>query len=89
MLARAYQQRNQYQNAISLLEHVLRIEEKSKQTDNVLILDLNWNLGQAYLEFGQYEKAVTLLEPVVEVQEKVLVPVGIQSWLRLYQDPAI
>ena len=71
VLADAYRQSKQYQKAISLLEHVVRIEERSEQTNN-LVLSTKNGLGLAYLDNGQCEKAVTLLEQVLEIQEKTL-----------------
>ena len=72
VLAEAYRESKQYQKAISLLEHVLRMEEISKQTNNDLVLSTKNGLGLAYLDNGQCEKAVTLLEQVLEIQEKTL-----------------
>ena len=74
MLARAYYANKQYQKAISLLEHVVRIEEKSKQTNDVLVLESRHILALAHLDNGHYEKAVTLLEQVVEIRENSLAP---------------
>ena len=74
VLAIAYRVDKQYQKAISLLEHILRIEEKSNKTDDVFIQSLKIELALAYCENGHFEKAVTLLEQLVETQSDLLAP---------------
>ena len=74
LLARAYHASKQYQKAISLLEHVVRIEEKSKQTNDVLVLESGHILALAYLDSAHFEKAVTLFKHVVGNVENTLAP---------------
>ena len=74
ILAKAYRANKQYQKAISLLEHMVRIEERSNKTDDVFIQSLKHELARAYSRNGHSEKAVTLFEQVVETQSELLAP---------------
>ena len=74
ILAIAYRKNKQYQKAISLLEHIIRIEEGSEQTDNARVLASKHELALAYLDDGHCEKAVTLFEQLVEIESESLAP---------------
>lgn len=73
VLARAYIKCKQHKKAIGLLEHILRIEERTEQAENATTLWSLHELGRALLESEQYEKAIPLLEQCFEM-DKTLVP---------------
>ena len=72
-LARGYLFSKQYQKAVNMLEHIVKIREKTEWPEDH---HRNWsehNLGMAYFETKRYESAVTILERVVDVGKKILV----------------
>ena len=73
-LASAYIACKQHKKAIGLLEHIVRIEERTKPAEDDRLLWAQQELGVAYLNNEQFEKAATLLEQVFEIREKILVP---------------
>ena len=75
LLARAYYESEQYQKALILLEHVVRIEETSKQRNDVSVLESRYLLALAHLGSAHFEKAVTLFQHVVENAENTWAPV--------------
>ncbi|MCJ1425649.1 hypothetical protein MMC29_003549, partial [Sticta canariensis] len=69
-LAGAYQANGQVGDAVELLEHVVKIEEKLAE-DHPSRLASQHGLAGAYQANGQVGDAVKLLEHVVKIQEKL------------------
>ncbi len=74
LLGSAYMASRQYKKAVTLLEHVIKMQGKTDAPENETFLWSQHELGRAYTENKQFERAVTLLEHVVEVRKKTLVP---------------
>ncbi|CAN9239159.1 unnamed protein product [Alternaria alternata] len=71
-LAEAYQADGQVHKAVTLLEHVVEVREKTLAAEHPDRLASQHELAVAYQADGQVHKAVELLEHVVEVREKTL-----------------
>ncbi|KAL2044651.1 hypothetical protein N7G274_002425 [Stereocaulon virgatum] len=69
-LAGAYEANGQVDEAVTLLEHVVKVQEKLAE-DHPSRLASQHALAGAYRANGQVDEAVTLLEHVVKVQEKL------------------
>ena len=69
-LACAYLANGQINEAVELLEHVVKVREKLAE-DHPERLASQHELGSTYLANGQIEEAVELLEHIVKVQEKL------------------
>jgi tetratricopeptide (TPR) repeat protein len=69
-LAIVYQANGQIEEAVTLLEHVVKVREKLAE-DHPSRLASQHELAGAYQANGQIEEAVTLLEHVVKVREKL------------------
>ena len=74
ILAKAYMASKQHRKALTLLEHIVQIQERNEAPEDEYLLWSQFELGRAYIENKQFERAVTLLEQVVETRKKILVP---------------
>ncbi|OAL56071.1 HET-domain-containing protein [Pyrenochaeta sp. DS3sAY3a] len=70
---RAYRADGRVNQAVTLLEHVVKVQEKVLAEDHPNRLASQHELAGAYQADGRVNQAVTLLEHVVAVHEKVLV----------------
>jgi tetratricopeptide (TPR) repeat protein len=71
-LAGAYQANGQVKEAVTLLQHVVKVKEDVLAEDHPSRLASQHALAGAYQANGQVKEAVTLLQHVVEVREDVL-----------------
>jgi tetratricopeptide (TPR) repeat protein len=71
-LAMAYEADGQVQKAVELLEHIVKVEEKTLAEEHPSRLTSQHALARAYQADGQVRKAVELLEHIVTVEEKTL-----------------
>ena len=69
-LASAYRDNRQIDEAIKLLEHVVKVREKLAN-DHPSRLDSQHELASAYIDNRQIDEAIKLLEHVVKVREKL------------------
>ena len=69
-LARAYRANEQIDEAIKLLEHVIKIQEKLPE-DHLSRLVSQRELAHAYRANEQIDEAIKLLEHVIKIQEKL------------------
>jgi tetratricopeptide (TPR) repeat protein len=72
VLAMAYEADGQVQKAVELLEHIVKVEEKTLAEEHPSRLASQHALAGAYQADGQVRKAVELLEHIVKVEEKTL-----------------
>ncbi|KAJ6194501.1 kinesin light chain [Bipolaris maydis] len=73
-LATVYAHYGQAQKSILLLEHIVKIREKTPSSETPSLLESQESLAIAYIIDGQAHTAVTLLEGVIEVLEKTRAP---------------
>ena len=74
LLAAAYAATKQHQKAISLLEPMVKILEKTEEAEiDGLLMSYNL-LGLEYVENGQPEKAITIHKRFVEIRKKTMDP---------------
>ena len=72
VLAMAYQADGQIRKAVNLLEHVVRVAERTLAEKHPSQLRYQHELARAYQADGQINKAVNILQHVTGVQEKTL-----------------
>lgn len=69
-LAIAYQRNGQIGQAMTLLKHIIKVEEKLAE-DHPKRLTSQYELATAYRENGQISQAIILLEYIIKIQEKL------------------
>ncbi|TVY86272.1 hypothetical protein LAWI1_G008407 [Lachnellula willkommii] len=67
----AYMENGQVEEAIALLEHIVKIKETLVEDHPSRLASQNM-LGRAYMENGQVEEAIALLEHIVKINEIAL-----------------
>ncbi len=72
MLAGAYLVNGEIQLAVQLLEHVVKIREKTLGEDHHDRLSSQYELARAYLVNDEIQLSLQLLEHVVKIQEITL-----------------
>ena len=67
-----YQENGQIQEAVKLLEYVVKIQEGVLVKDHPNQLESQYELARSYQDNKQNDKAIQLLEHIVKIQDGVL-----------------